>query len=167
MIVKLCATPEQPLAEGVTVIVAVTGELVAFTAVKAGIAPVPFAARPIEGLLFVQLKPVPLTVPVKGTAPVVEPLHKTWLTGGATLGVGLTVIVKICEAPGQPLAVGVTVMVAVTGALVMLTAVNAGICPLPLAAKPIELLLFVQVKLVPLTAPAKFIASVVAALHNV
>ena len=40
--------------------------------------------------------------------------------------------------------VGVTVMVAVNGALVTLVATNAGILPVPLAAMPIEVLLFVQ-----------------------
>jgi hypothetical protein len=44
---------------GVTIIVAVTGAVVALVAVKAGILPVPLAARPIEGVLFVQLKVVP------------------------------------------------------------------------------------------------------------
>ena len=48
-----------------------------------------------------------------------------------------------------------------------LIAVNAAILPLPLAGKPIEGLLFVQVKAAPLTAPVKIIALVVAALHNI
>jgi len=81
------------------------------------------------------------------------------------LGVGLTVIVNVCAAPGHPAADGVTVIVAVTGALVKLIAVNAGIFPLPLAAKPIAVLLFVQLKVVPLTAPEKVIRLVVAPLH--
>ena len=46
--------------------------------------------------------------------------------------------------PSQPLAEGVTVTVAVTGALEMLVAVNAAILPVPLAAKPIEVVLLVQ-----------------------
>ena len=40
---------------GVTVIVAVTGVVPLFTAVKEGILPVPLAARPIAGVLLVQL----------------------------------------------------------------------------------------------------------------
>ena len=75
-------------------------------------------------------------------------------------------MVKLCEGPGQPLADGVTVIVAVTGALVRLTAVNEGRFPLPLAARPIEGLLFVQLKLAPLTALTKFTAFVVVPLHN-
>ena len=39
---------------GVTTIVATTGETPLFTAVKAGIAPVPFDANPIEEVSFVQ-----------------------------------------------------------------------------------------------------------------
>ena len=40
--------------------------------------------------------------------------------------------------------VGVTVMVAVTGAFVLLMAVKAGTVPVPAAASPIEVLLLVQ-----------------------
>ena len=127
----------------------------------------PLAARPMEGSLFVQLKVVPLTAPVKFTAPVATALHKVWPAGSATFGVGLTVIVKLCAAPGQPFALGVTVIVAATGALVILIAANEEILPLPFLAKPIEGLLFVQVKVVPLTGPVKFIAVVADALHKV
>jgi len=109
---------------------------------------------------------VPLTEPVKATAAVAEPLHNAWLAGSATSGIGFTVMVKLCAVPGQPLAVGVTVMVAVMGALVVLVAVNTGIFPVPLAARPIAVLLLVQLKLVLLTAPVKLMALVVAALHN-
>ena len=83
------------------------------------------------------------------------------------MGVGLTVMVKIFGMPGQPAADGVTVIVAVTGALDALMAVKAIIFPLPDAASPIDVLLFVQLKVVPLTAPEKFIALVVEALHKV
>ena len=75
-------------------------------------------------------------------------------------------MVNVCGMPGQPAADGVTVIVAITGALVALMAVKAIIFPLPDAASPIDVLLFVQLKVVPLTAPEKFIALVVAALHK-
>jgi len=75
--------------------------------------------------------------------------------------VGLTVIVNVCGVPGQPLAVGVTVMVAVTGAAVALVAVNDAMLPEPLAARPMAVLLFVQVNVVPLTGPDKFVTSAV------
>ena len=40
--------------------------------------------------------------------------------------------------------VGVTVMVAITGAVPVFTATNDGILPLPLAARPIDVVLFVH-----------------------
>ena len=83
------------------------------------------------------------------------------------MGVGLTVMVNVWAAPGQPAADGVTVIVAVTGVLVKLMAVNAGIFPLPDAAKPIDVLLFVQLKVVPLIAPEKVTRFVDAPLHKV
>jgi hypothetical protein len=45
------------------------------------------------------------------------------------------------------------VIVAVIGAVVVFVAVNAGMLPDPLAARPMAVLLFVQVKVVPLTGP--------------
>ena len=83
------------------------------------------------------------------------------------MGVGLTVMVNVWAAPGQPAADGVTVIVAVTGAVPVLIAANAGIFPLPDAAKPIDALLFVQLKVVPLTAPEKATRFVEAPLHKV
>jgi hypothetical protein len=68
--------------------------------------------------------------------------------------------------PVQLLADGVTTIVAVTGALVVLVAVNAAMLPVPLAARPLDVVLLVQLYVVPLTAPLKFTAVVVAPLHN-
>ena len=59
VIVKVEFGPLQPLAFPRTEIVANKGVEVAFVAVKAGIAPIPLAARPIAGLLFVQANVVP------------------------------------------------------------------------------------------------------------
>ena len=84
--------PVQPLAVGVTVIVAVIGDVVLLIAVKAAIFPLPFAARPIAVLLFVQSK-VPATGPEKLTAVVDELLQTVWLLMEFTVGIGLTVIV--------------------------------------------------------------------------
>jgi hypothetical protein len=53
--VKLTGAPVQPLAEGVTVIVAVTGALPVLMASKVAMLPVPAAANPIEASLLVQL----------------------------------------------------------------------------------------------------------------
>ena len=66
-------------------------------------------------------------------------------------GVGLTVIVCVIAVPGHKFAVGITVIVAVTGALVVFIAVNAGILVLPVAPKPIEVVLLDQAYVVPVT----------------
>ena len=84
-------------------------------------------------------------LPVKFTASVAAPLHLVWSAGLVTVGVGFTVMVKVVGTPGQPpVDAGVTFMVPLIGALVVLAAVKAEISPLPLAAKPIAGLLFVQ-----------------------
>ena len=60
------------------------------------------------------------------------------------VGLGLTVMVKVLALPAHALAVGVTLMVATIGALVLLVAVKEGILPVPAAAKPMAVLLLVQ-----------------------
>ena len=66
-----------PLADAVIVIVAVTGNRVAFAAVNDGteLGPAPLDASPIAGLLFVQVKVVPATGPVKLVAGAEAPLQ--------------------------------------------------------------------------------------------
>ena len=127
---------------------AATGTLVALIAVKLAILPVPLAARPIDGVVFVQVNTVPATVPVKLTGAVEAAAHTAWLAGWFTFGVGLTVMVKVLDEPTQllpPLVnVGVTVIVAVTGTLLTLVAVNDRILPVPDATNPIDGVLFVQ-----------------------
>ena len=88
---------------------------------------------------------MPLTVPLNVTPVVAVPLHTVWLAIDPTVGVGLTVIVKLCVAPGQPLAVGVTVITAIAGVVVVLVAVNDRILPVPVDARPMLVLVFVQV----------------------
>jgi len=66
-------------------------------------------------------------------------------------------MVKVVGVPVQAFADGVTVMVAVMGEVVALVAVNEGILPEPLAVRPMAVLLFVHVKVVPLTGPDKFV----------
>jgi hypothetical protein len=83
-----------PFAEGVIDMVAVTGTFKALVAVNAGTSPVPFAPKPIDVLLFVQVNVVPDTGPVitvDGTAP---PEQYDWLVIAFTAGAGLTVILK-------------------------------------------------------------------------
>ena len=101
VIVKVTGVPVQPLAVGVTVIVAVIGDEVALVAVNEAMLPAPLAAKPIAGLLLVQLNVVPATAPVKVIAVVVAPAQSVWLATAFTVGVGLTVIVKVTGVPVQ------------------------------------------------------------------
>ena len=48
-------TQVPPFVDGVTVIVATTGDPLALTATNGAMLPVPLAGKPIEGALFVQL----------------------------------------------------------------------------------------------------------------
>ena len=64
-------------------------------------------------------------------------------------GVGLIAKSKPTGVPEQPLALGVTVKCALTWFVVVFTAVNAAMFPVPLAATPIEGVSFVQAYVVP------------------
>ena len=114
---------------------------------------------------------VPATDPVKFTGAVGAPLQTNWLAGWLTLAVGFTVIVNVVDAPVQlipPLVnVGVTVMVAVTAVLPVLMAVNDGIVLVPLAPKPIDVLLLVQLYTVAATGPVIVTAAVACPAHTV
>ena len=83
----------------------------------------------------------------------------------AAFGVGFTVITKLVDGPEQLFADGVTVIVAVIAALVLLVAVKEAILPLPLAPRPIAVLLFVQLYDVPV--PLNVTAVVDILLHTV
>ena len=141
--------PGQPLAVGVTVIVAVTGFAVLFIPVKDGVLPVPLAARPIEASELIQSNVAPGVVLVYAEAATTKPLQITLSTGTTTAGPGFTVIVNEEGVPGQPLAVSVTVTVAVTGSAVLFVPENDGVLPVPLAARPIDGSVFVQLKIAP------------------
>jgi hypothetical protein len=158
--VNVWAVPVQPAAKGVTVIKAFTGAEPWLVAVKAAMLPVPEDASPMEGTVFVQLNVLPLTAPVKVTAAVATPLHNTWLAGVTTVGVGLTAIRKLCAVPPQPKALGVTVTVAVCIDVPELVAVNGAMLPVPLAARPMLVLLFAHANVLPLTAPVNATAVV-------
>ena len=71
-------------------------------------------------------------------------------------------MVNVDGVPVQPFAVGVTVIVVVIGEVVAFVAMNEGIFPEPLAARPMAVLVFVHVNVVPLTGPDKFVIGVVA-----
>ena len=87
-------------------------------------------------------------VVTKVTARVVAPWHKTWSGGSFTSPNGLTVMVKVCDVPPQLIPalvnVGVTVMVATTGAVVVLIVVKDAIFPLPPAERPMLVLLLLH-----------------------
>ena len=127
--------------------------MVLLVAVNTGIFPVPLAAKPMAVLSFAQLNPTLLPpLPLLGlvnTIGVVDVFaHKVWLATAFTVAVGFTVMLNVVAVPTQltpPLVkVGVTVIVATTGVVVTLVATNVGMLPVPLAAKPIAVLLFVQ-----------------------
>jgi hypothetical protein len=164
--VKFFGVPAQPAAEGLTVMVAISGTMPELVALKEAILPMPLADNPIAVLLFVHAKFVFATDPENAIAFVAEPLHKFWFCGCVRSGVGLTVIVNVCGIPGQPPVNGVTTIVAVTGALPVFTAVNDAILPLPLAPNPIEVLSFVQVKTLSGKDADMITAFVAEPLHN-
>ena len=149
VIVKLIVEPTQVPSVGVAVMVLVIGAAVAFVAVKAGIFPLPFAARPIAVFEFVQLNVAPAGVLAKVLIGTAVPAQKVKLGSGVATGNGLTVIVKLLGNPTQVPKVGVTDIVPVMGAAVPLVAPKAGMLPLPLAPKPMAVLELVQVNVAP------------------
>ena len=144
-----------------------TGRAVLFVPVKDCTSPVPFAARPIEEFEFVQSNVVPGVVLVKAEAAIVSPSQTIISAGTTTTGVGLTVIVYETGTPEQPFAVGVIVTVAVTGSAVLFVPENDGVLPAPVAERPIEGSVFVQLKVVPGVVLVRFEAAIVAALQTV
>ena len=78
-----------------------------------------------------------------------------------TTGFGLIIKVNVCAAPTQPFKVGVTVIIEIC-CVVTVAAVNEAILPVPLAAKPVAVLLFVQLNVAPEGKLLKFIAETVA-----
>ena len=95
VIVYVASVPEQPLAEGVMVIIAVIGALVVLIAANAGTddGPDPLSPRPIAVLLFVQVNVDPETGPVRAVTEAEDPLQYVWSAIVVTVGVGFTVIV--------------------------------------------------------------------------
>ncbi len=98
--------------------------------------------------------------------PVLSPLHNTLSAGTVTDGVGFTVRMNACGKPAQPFARGITVMVPVTGAVVLFVTLNEGMLPVPEVPRPISALLLVQSKVVFATGPVKFRSPVALPLHN-
>jgi hypothetical protein len=94
---------------------------------------------------------VPVVVLVFTIVVIAAPEQRVWEAGVAmATGVGFTRTVAVIDAPGQLLAVGVTVKVTVTGTAVVLVSAPL-MSPVPLAAIPVTsaLLSLVQAKVVP------------------
>jgi hypothetical protein len=72
-------------------------------------------------------------------------LQIDWFVGVVTTGVGSTITRKFCEVPGQPFAVGVTIIVAVSIIDIVSIAVNDMTLSAPVAISPIVVSLFVHV----------------------
>lgn len=149
VMVNIIGVPVQliPLVKtGVTVIVATCGVVPKLVALNDGILPLPFGPSPIDVLLFVQLyvivPPVLGLLNIMGV--VIVWLHSAMSGLSSTTGLGFTVMVNDIVVPIQPEGdVGVTVIVAVC-TFKPPKAINDGMFPLPLAAKPIDVLLFTQ-----------------------
>ena len=79
-----------------------------------------------------------------------------------TVGIGLTVIVYVEVVPVHPLAVGIIEIVPIMGLLPELVVKKDGTIVVPLAIRPIAVLLLVQLNVVPVTGPDMVVAEVVA-----
>ncbi len=94
----------------------------------------------------------PVEVVEKVTWLVVALWQTVWLVGWSTCAEGLTVMVNEVVGPSHVTELcskwGVTVMVATTGEVPLLVAVNELMSPLPEAASPIDGVLLTQVQVV-------------------
>jgi hypothetical protein len=90
------------------------------------------------------------------------PLQIVFVVAVVTVGAGFTVTINVAGVPVHPFADGVIVIVAVIGVVVALVATNEGMSPDPLSASPMAGLSFVQVNVVPLTVPDKFVIGAIA-----
>ena len=150
----------------------VSGVTPAFVAVNEGTLPLPLLApRPIASFVRDQEKVAPGTLLVNTMDGTDKPIQWVWFATVLIFGTGFTVIVNVMGVPVQTAPVvgevtGVTVIVAAIGALVALVVINEAISPEPLAAKPMPVLLFVQLKMVPGTDPVKLISAVAEPLQS-
>jgi len=151
VIVTVIGVPGQPLAVGVIVYVAVPAALPVAVRTWLMVDPLPADAPLTPDWLTVQLKMVPATG-LLSAMDGATPEHTVCEAGVATtVGVGLTVIVTVIGVPGQPLAVGVIVYVAVPAALPVAVRTWLMVDPLPADAPLTPDWLTVQLKMVPAT----------------
>ena len=139
---------------GVTTMEATTGAVPAFIALNDVMFPVPLAASPIVvwSLVHVYVSVPPVLGVVNVTASVGALLHTTLFDGCLTSAVGLTVIVNVFVCPSHVIApflkCGVMAILATTWPFVLFIAVNDGMFPVPVAARPIEGWSLVHVKVI-------------------
>jgi len=147
----LTAAPAQAwpfvVRDGVALMVPLSGAVPLFVATNGAIFPLPETPSPMLLFVFVQVKVVPTWLAPKLIAVLLFPAHKIWGVKAFATGVGSTVIEIVSGIPGQAtpplLKAGVTTMLALIGPLVALVEAKE-IFPVPLAPKPIAVLLFVQ-----------------------
>jgi hypothetical protein len=128
--------------------VAVTGAAVVLVRVILGMPVVPLVVvRPLIPAGGVQLHAMVTGLDVDDMVTAALRLfeHIVWSAiENCALGAGFTVMEKPCAGPMQVCAVGVTVTVATTGDDVVLFAVKEAMSPVPLAASPMDVVLFTQ-----------------------
>ena len=144
-----------PLAEGFTVIESVTGVIPVFNPMEEGIKLPVESFNPMVLIELTHEKEVPGTFPEKKMIPPGWLLHTVSFGTGFTDGIGLTVRVNVFEIPVHPLAVGVTVILLLTGTEVLFMVVKAGIDPVPERLIPVLSFELIQLKTVPKTSPEK------------
>ena len=105
--------------------------------------PEPEAAKPIAVLELLQLKVSPVVLAIKSTN-ISSSGQKLRLLTDPITGVAFSVIVNSLSGPVQPDAVGERTMVETISTPVLLTAPVKDIFPVPLVARPIAGLEFVQ-----------------------
>ncbi len=162
VMVNVFGNPGQLSAVGFTVIVETIGVEPKFVAVNDGISLLSASVdKPIATFEFVQSNTVFGVRLSKTTGLLNSPLQSSWSSGLATTGVGFTVIVKLTSAPGQPLALDLTVMFATIDVSALLIALKEGILSpepeLPRFGKVISLF---QIKSVAAGTPIKLISGV-------
>lgn len=141
--------PGHELAVGVTLYVTVPAVVPGLTRICAIVDPLEALAPVTPPVVpaIVQLNVAPATLLVSAIF-VVSVLQIVVGLAVETFGVGLTVIVKVCEGPihvTEPFVkFGVTVIVATTGVVPVLTAVKAAMLPEPGEASPMPGVSFVQ-----------------------
>jgi len=102
VMVNVVSLPVQLFAEGVKVMVAVTGTVPVFIAVKDAIVPVPEAPRPIDVFELLQATTLPNGTPNKLISGTTSLLHTLIARGTTTVGRALMVMLAVALTAGHP-----------------------------------------------------------------